>query len=77
MFVVHIKEPSRSQMKQHCSGKGFRIVEGTTPITITSPEAIKKINNAFRKGKGYTITPNEFQEEGLQRRFLVLKKNWK
>jgi hypothetical protein len=48
MFVVHIKEPSRSQMKQHCSGKGFRIVEGDYPVTITSPDAIKKIKSSFR-----------------------------
>ena len=74
MFVIHIKEPSKSQMKQHCSGKGFRIVEGTTPITITSPEAIKKIKNSFRKGKGYTLKPNEFQGEGLKKAFSGAKK---
>jgi hypothetical protein len=74
MFVIGIKEPSKSQMKQHCSGKGFRIVEGTTPITITSPEAIKKIKNSFRKGKGYTLKPNEFQGEGLKKAFTSAKK---
>ena len=74
MFVVHIKEPSRSQMKQHCSGKGFRIVEGTAPITITSPEAIKKIKNSFRKGKGYTLKPHEFEGEGIKKAFSSTKK---
>lgn len=74
MFVVHIKEPSRSQMKQHCSGKGFRIVEGSFPVTITSPDAIKKIKSSFRKGKGYTLKPDEFQGEGLKKAFSSAKK---
>lgn len=74
MFVIHIKTPSKSQMKQHCSGKGFRIVEGDFPVTITSPEAIKKIKNSFRKGKGYTLKPNEFQGEGLKKLFSSAKK---
>jgi hypothetical protein len=65
MFVIGIKEPNKSQIKQHCSGKGFRIVEGAFPITITSSEAIKKIKNSFRKGKGYTLKPHEIQGEGL------------
>lgn len=65
MFVIGIKEPNKSQIKQHCSGKGFRIVEGAFPITITSPEAIKKIKSSFRKGKGYTLKPHEIQGEGL------------
>jgi len=74
MFVVHIKEPSISQMKQHCSGKGFRIVEGDYPVTITSPDAIKKIKSSFRKGKGYTLKPDEFQGEGLKKAFSSAKK---
>lgn len=74
MFVIHIKEPSKSQMKQHCSGKGIRIVEGAIPITITSPEAIKKIKNSFRKGKAYTLKPDEFQGEGLKKLFSSAKK---
>lgn len=74
MFVVHIKQPSKSQMKQHCSGKGFRIVEGDYPVTITKADAIKKIKNSFRKGKGYTLKPNEFQGEGLKRAFSSTKK---
>ena len=74
MFVIGIKEPSRSQMKQHCSGKGFRIVEGEYPVTITSPDAIKKIKNSFRKGKGYTLKPDEFQGEGLKKAFSSAKK---
>lgn len=74
MFVIHIKEPSKSQMKQHCQGKGFRIVEGSTPVTITSPEAIKKVKNAFKKGKGYTLKPNEFEGEGLKKAFSSAKK---
>ena len=69
MFVVHIKEPNKSQLKQHCQGKGFRIVEGSFPVTITSPEAIKKIKSSFRKGKGYSLKPNEFQGEGLKKAF--------
>jgi hypothetical protein len=74
MFVVHIKEPSKSQMKQHCQGKGFRIVEGSFPVTITSPEAIKKIKSSFRKGKGYTLKPDEFQGEGIKKMFSSAKK---
>jgi hypothetical protein len=77
MFVVHIKEPSKSQMKQHCQGKGFRIVEGSFPVTITSPGAIKKIKNSFRKGKGYTLKPEEFQGEGLKELYKNAKKNIK
>ena len=50
MFVIHIKEPNKSQIKQHCSGKGLRIVEWAFPITITSADAIKKIKSFFRKG---------------------------
>jgi hypothetical protein len=65
MFVIGIKEPNKSQIKQHCSGKGFRIVEGDYPVTITSADAIKKIKSSFRKGKGYTLKPNEIQGEGL------------
>lgn len=65
MFVIHIKEPNKSQIKQHCSGKGFRIVEGAFPITITSADAIKKIKSSFRKGKGYTLKPNEIEGKGL------------
>ena len=74
MFVIGIKEPSKSQMKQHCQGKGFRIVEGEYPVTITSPDAIKKIKNSFRKGKGYTLKPNEFQGEGFKKAFTSAKK---
>lgn len=74
MFVIHIKEPSKSQMKQHCQGKGFRIVEGDYPVTITSPDAIKKIKNSFRKGKGYTLKPDEFQGEGIKKIFSSAKK---
>jgi len=65
MFVIGIKEPNKSQIKQHCSGKGFRIVEGDFPVTITSADAIKKIKSSFRKGKGYTLKPNEIQGKGL------------
>jgi ribosomal protein L9 len=61
-------------MKQHCSGKGFRIVEGDYPVTITSPDAIKKIKSSFRKGKGYTLKPDEFQGEGLKKAFSSAKK---
>ena len=66
MFVIGIKEHNKSQIKQHCSGKGFRIVEGDFPVTITSADAIKKIKSSFRKGKGYTLKPNEIQGEGLK-----------
>ena len=56
-------------MKQHCLGKGFRIVDDDYPITITSNNAIKKIKNSFRKGKGYTLKPDEFQGAGLKEAF--------
>jgi len=74
MFVVHIKEPNKSQLKQHCQGKGFRIVEGDYPVTITSPDAIKKIKNSFKKGKGYTLKPNEIEGAGLKELYKNAKK---
>jgi hypothetical protein len=74
MFVIHIKEPSKSQMKQHCQGKGFRIVEGSFPVTITSPDAIKKIKSSFRKGKGYTLKPHEIEGKGLKELYTSAKK---
>ena len=77
MFVIHIKEPSKSQMKQHCSGKGFRIVEGSFPVTITKADAIKKIKNSFRKGKGYTLKPHEIEGEGLKDLYKDAKKTIK
>lgn len=77
MFVVHIKQPSKSQIKQHCSGKGFRIVEGEYPVTITSPDAIKKIKNSFRKGKGYTLKSDEIEGTGLKDLYKDAKKTIK
>ena len=55
MFVVHIKEPNKSQLKQHCQGKGFRIVEGDYPVTITSPDAIKKLKIHLEKVKAIPL----------------------
>ena len=77
MFVVHIQQPSKPQIKQHCSRKGFRIVEGDYPVTITKADAIKKIKNSFRKGKGYTLKPHEIEGEGLKDLYKDAKKTIK